>query len=625
MRDGIPVPTFIDAAQPYQEVKPDDPGYAAAQAAAQARLKEYWSGVRYQYCQDVLSPDILDPIPRMVGVNTTAHDGGYYPVPGRYLYNTSPVYDPNHPGEYVQPQIGVPYHAEWFNYDPTDSPPPWQPRRGPVWEDILVHGIPDTAPPAGRADPVVYTPPEPEATTRLRTVQALQNAQLTPALRDYATTDIAYGLWQVKDVCKDQLASAAIPKLSDPRFAPITGAERRAWMDVPPADPLAPPIPSDAPVYMMSPGASLFRHICINCHGPKADGKGLQGDALSASSEGRARPANLAGGLFGPDISHGNLISTFSLGTGSQAVADLWGSRYMAWMTLGGTLQLIPTDVMNQVQATKIFGVGRPHLSKLPVVDTTSANTSANMLNLAKGLCAFVLPDIAAQGLFVKPATFNGSGHTDDNPFFLGLSKDFSPFVTSNGDWEMWMHLCGSLNRQVVRVYRAQWKLGTTVQNSEMMMALSAFYYTDDGTANPPYRFPSDGHVWDQNMVERRNGVTPDNYYPACLKNPDDVLPGELFPISSSDARFDTMKKGANMPICPSEFIKHHELIMWSDLTATDEQVENMRKWSLAGAINAGMSVFSYLEKADLAHNPIQPYYNECQLLPTPPKSPGSP
>jgi mono/diheme cytochrome c family protein len=511
----------------------------------------------------------------------------------------------------VQPQIGVPYHAEWFNYDPTDSPPPWQPRRGPVWEDILVHDIPDTSPgPGGAID----------TQGRLRTIQVLQNAQLTPALRNYATTDLAYGLWQVKSTCKDQLTSSAIPKASDPRFAPITGTERPAWMDAVPASSLSP----DAPVYMMSPGASLFRHICINCHGPKADGKGLQGDALSAASEGRARPANLAGGLFGPDVTHENLIHTFSLGTGSQSIADLWGSRYMAWMTLGGTLQLIPTDVMNQVQATKIFGVGRKNLSKLPLIDT-SLTPSANMLNIARSLCAVVLPDISNPGGLprMRPGTIGPNGGIVGD-YFLGLSIDDSPFVTSNGDWEMWMHLCGSLNRQVVRVYRV------TQKDGDDTGTFSALYYTDDGTVNPPYRFPSDGHVWDHNMVERTNGVTPDNYYPTCLKDPADLLPGEdvRFPrVSTTDEAYRRFRKtvASVMPICPSEFIKHAELIMWSDVAPTDQQVENLRKWSLGGAINAGMSVFSYLEKADLAHNPIQPYYNECQLLPTPPKSPGSP
>jgi hypothetical protein len=436
---------------------------------------------------------------------------------------------------------------------------------------------------------------------------------LTPDLRTYATTKVAYGLWQVKPECAGKITD---PTVSDSRFASVPGSQRPAWMDFVGQSSLSP----DAPVYMMSPGASLFRHICINCHGPKADGHGLQGDALSASSEGRARPANLAGGLFGPpEMLHQNLLNTFGLGTQDPNVADLWGSRYMAWMTLGGTLQLIPSDVMNQVQATKIFGLGRQNLSKLPLVDTVSAN----MLNLAKSLCAVVLPDLATPGgVRLTPGTITGDGtKAQDGPYFLGQSAD-SPFLLANGDWEMWMHLCGSFNRQVVRVYRV-----SKDNFGRDQAALSALYYADDGTANPPYRFPADGWVWDHNQNLRKNGVTPDNYYPACLKAPKDFLPREELafssPIPDDDAAFLQFRSGASvMPICPSDFIKHGELVMWSDIQTTPEQIENLRKWSLAGAINAGMSVFSYLEAADLSHNTIQPYYNECQLLP---KLAGSP
>src|SRR5678815_369924 len=127
----------------------------------------------------------------------------------------------------------------------------------------------------------------------------------------------------------------------------------------------------------------------INCHGPKADGKGLQADALAASSEGEARPANFHEGLFGPSDSPGaNLRATFAIGVGGID-APGWGSRYMAWMALGGTLKRIPQDIIHQVEATKVLGQPRPNLELIP----GSGEASANMLNLAKGLCAVVLPD----------------------------------------------------------------------------------------------------------------------------------------------------------------------------------------------------------------------------------------
>ena len=50
--------------------------------------------------------------------------------------------------------------------------------------------------------------------------------------------------------------------------------------------------------------------------------------------------------------------------------------------------------------------------------------------------------------------------------------------------------------------------------------------------------------------------------------------------------------------------------------TKAAAETDNMREWSVHGAINAAMSVFSYLETADLAHNKLPPYYNQCELLP---------
>ncbi len=191
------------------------------------------------------------------------------------------------------------------------------------------------------------------------------------------------GSGEPKPECQQKLASQSA-------MSSYTGASRPAWMDVAISAPKSDP---DALVYTASPGAMLYRHICFNCHGPKADGRGLQADALSSSSDGDARPANFREGLFGPSTSPDtNLLNVFSVGTVTPDlnVALSWASRYMAWMTLGGTLKIIPQDIIHLVEATKIFGVRRGHnLQFLP----GSNGVTANMLNLAKGLCSVVLPD----------------------------------------------------------------------------------------------------------------------------------------------------------------------------------------------------------------------------------------
>ena len=72
----------------------------------------------------------------------------------------------------------------------------------------------------------------------------------------------------------------------------------------------------------------------------------------------------------------------------TRSAADLWASRYMAWMALGGTLKRIPQDVLHLVTTTPILGYPRENIGQLP----GASDPTGNMLNLAKGLCAMVLP-----------------------------------------------------------------------------------------------------------------------------------------------------------------------------------------------------------------------------------------
>jgi len=231
--DALPIPGHLDpekpsyrpydgSEQPYREVLPTDPEYALAKQIAQNRLREYHDDVRYNYCQDVLSPDIFDPL--LTSYDTTSLDKRadtpyvYHPEPARYLYGGNPPLDPQDTKYPVQPVLGVPYHAHWFDYDPTDSPPPWRPRRGDAWEKVLIDHVPDDAVPAGQHDGL--TKPDPnnpslpnDIDTRRRVTQALSDAELTEELRRYATTPVPYGVWLEKPECQSKLA--ALRKVAD--------------------------------------------------------------------------------------------------------------------------------------------------------------------------------------------------------------------------------------------------------------------------------------------------------------------------------------------------------------------------------------------------------------------------
>ena len=364
-----------------------------------------------------------------------------------------PPLDPMHPDRYIQPRIGVPLHAHWINYDPTDPPPPWGPRRD-GWRDVIVAGHPDTAVPVGSKSPeelaASFNITDQDAAARFRMDRAimppaLNAAQLTDALRSYATTELPFALWQAKPGCESKLAAsqktvAQIKSLAHAGQSP-------EWFDVARADPAA-------PVYMMSPGAFIYRHVCINCHGPNADGKGIQVDLLAAASEGEARPANFRSGLFGPpEMPLSNLVATFDIGGhGDRAVADQWASRYMAWMALGGTLKRIPQDILHLVASTPIFGHKRDNIGSLP----GATDATGNMLNLGKGLCAIVLP---APTSLTNPLldshlfAFDASSAIDARSYPPYMHEG-SPFVTTTYDREMWVHLCSDFSPQIVQGVR---------------------------------------------------------------------------------------------------------------------------------------------------------------------------
>jgi len=593
---------YDDNPQPYIEVLPDSAQYKQALADARARLAEYHEGVRYQYCQDVISPDIYDPF-----VPVNAPEYVYHPDPNEYQlsYIESPPDDPLHPGRFIQPRIGVPLHAHWINYDPTDPPPPWTPRRT-RWKEILVGGLPDTELPVGTISPDALEAtgiPEKVAIAatfrrdRANVATALAQSQLTDALRAYATTEQPFGLWKVKPECAQKLASQKT-------VAQIPADQRPAWFDREKPDP-------NAAVYMLAPGASIYRHVCFNCHGPNADGKGIQVDLLAAASEGEARPANFRSGLFGPpEMPLSNILATFDVGkTGDMKAADLWASRYMSWMALGGTLKRIPQDIIHLVAATPVLGHLRDNLSTVP----GATDPTGNMLNLAKGLCSIVLPEPTSGSLpgFVEvlPAFDNFS--TIDSPYYPPYNHDGSPFVSSTYDREMWLHLCSDFNPQVIRVYGAAF---AAQQGSDQTIRLLQMYYAydpNDAGRNPANlaNFPAGAPLWDQTKTIQA-GLSPKNLYPACL-DPNLIAADRLPKIS--------------MPLCPQKFLENAKPL-WRDAALqsrfkSDDQLafaNNVNVWKLGGAVASGMSVFSYLEKrvTDPAMAKMPPYYDQCELLP---------
>lgn len=536
--DAVPmsgITVAVDnSAQPYVEVTPDDPAYAQAVAASDQRLHAYRNGLRYNFCPD--TNDIADH----AVLNGTA-----------LVPDADPVFDSIDPTKLIQPGMGVPVRAHWVNTDLTEAPGDWGPRRSD-WAKVLV---------MQQIDDPSLSPADLQAQKDL--VALLQTVTLDAATKSYVTTPLPYGLWQTKPGCDFS---------KDKTVSQFTGDARPDWMDKAHA-------PADAPVYMESPGAAVFTTVCINCHGPKADSRGLLSDAILLMTGGAARVANLRDGLFGPLADPGaNRTRVFGPSATAQVTADDWGARYLAWMTLGGTQRRLPPALLNIVAATRVFGVARAS-------NQISPTGSPNMLKLAKELCLNSLPAVDA--------------NYDLTPLFKDghLSwGDETGLIDVNGDAEMWLRLCSLGNRQVVRVpFVTEW----TKDTKPALAPQESLYWAD--------AYPATAPVLDHHG-KIVNGVKPDNLFPLCIRKPADTTWSDDF-IS---------KQAVKPPYCPPELFANNDQYKLAsdpnpDGPALPRVLTDARKWSVRGAINAALAVFLYLDGIERGTVAPQPAFNLCE------------
>ncbi len=532
--------------QPYEEVKPGDARYAEALAAAQDRLAKYHAGGRYGFCADgAEGADILDP----------AVVRGARAVP-----STEEVFDPSDPTKtaVVMPPIGVPTRPHWVVTDLTDTPGEWFPRRVD-WHKTLVDGTVD-----------VSSLPAADRLPQGLLAGLLPEVRLTKEVRDFASTETPFGLWERKPACD----FGGEPKVSDfPRD------QRPRWMN---SASLAP----DAPVYMQSPGAAIFGAICVNCHGPKADSKGLLAEAIMNMTGGDARVANFRDGLFGPaDHPGANRERVFG------AAADDLAARYTAWMALGGTQRVLPAALLNIVGATRVLGETRQRI----VPEGTP-----NMLQLASELCGHLLP-----------AAGNINDAVVDSEFFSIGTFDLkhTGVIEKNADGEMWQRLCNMGNRMVVRVPHVdKWDEGTGGK-SLRIEATRSLYWAD--------AYPPDAEVLDHRGRIVR-GVRPENFFPVCFRRP-----GNAVELALADKYLQARPIGGPggpiIPYCPKELFepdpKRWLLKSEFDHESSRSTLVDVVRWKLRGAVNAGLAVFVYLDQLQRGLVKPKPAFNKCEEL----------
>jgi len=450
---------------------------------------------------------------------------------------------------------GVPDHAHWVVTDLTEFAGVWQPRRTD-WKSILT-----SDPPA--VPPVANDPGGAKHDAQVAIIEQLHSVSLAdvkaPSARfpaGFANTPFAMGLWQQKAGCN--FNSPPTDTMSSDKFK---GDSRPVWFDQ-----IQPPQPA-APVYSALPGQLLFDMICINCHGPNADSLGRQADTLQNLTGGTARVANFRFGLFnssliddpydkpdlGPQLNRQRVFG--SVAEGATTVDD-WGARYLAWMALGGTGVEIPQIILQQVARTSVLGETRKKVLE------PQDGVSANMLQVAQVACSKVF----GWGL---PFALDGSRHLD---------RTASELITSNGDAELWTTLCNLNNTPPVAVLNFG---GASHPDLYHARVTPAFY--------PISNYPADAPVGDQ-RGQVVAGIKSDNTFPWCI---DRAQPA----INASE--LEAFALANNVPLCPTSWIK-----------AEDEEAR--QRWIDRGAINAGLSVFVYLDKfikGEISHVT----YDQCE------------
>jgi mono/diheme cytochrome c family protein len=548
--------------QPYVEVLPGDPRYASAVAAANGRLEILHTGVNPQldvprddrgnptealtprYQQDRNTGDIIDP--------ATLADPICNPVPTGRLCgpgSVSTVCDP-------------PDHPNWTRLDET-NPEVYATRRVD-WVEKLAEQQPDNVSGCGGASqPANVSAHQDEEDA----VSLLQTVSLAP-FRSYATTAVPYGFWQVQAGCDYSGEKTAASLVS-------TSSGDTRWLNNP-----ATHTPPSAPVYFQTPGAAVFKSICINCHGALADGSGRLADNLAEMTGGQARPADFRDGLFGPvgaapDANNRHAV----FGAGVPTTTPDWysldgvtlddddrASRYMAWMALGGTQVLIPPPILQIVSLTRVLGTRRPYFA--------AAQPSANMLSTAKLLCETLLgnsktpePNFDPEGVY--------SEYIDGNAEFIG----------TNHDGQTWFDMCRQGHPSPVHVMHLSSSCTSHLCEPSAFIngALSVSRSLIDPGSYPPGTPVGDP----DGATGTASSLTADNAFPWCVQ-PLDYLSGQqaLDYISAQ-----------GWPLCPQN------VTYWTTADAS--------RWATRGAINAGLAVFLYLDGLEKKSAPDADY-DEC-------------
>lgn len=556
-------------AQPWAEVFPHEQGYQEAVAAAAQRISDYQDPEQNKRssnsdrCQEIEQGTILDE-----------------------FVTNGLRQEPLSNGESAS---NIPYSSHYTLYDFTEPPMPWMPRR---WDWAQVLGATKDPQDCG----LEINPKKREACEKKQQLRAqLRKSTIEPGLIDLALTPVPLAYWQPKAQCHfgdKELLSAIEP------------ADRRPWMTL---DPLG--LKEEAPIYRQSPGQTLFKTICANCHGARGDSDGIMALQLNELTGGRSRVANFRSGMLGPQDQWGENIRRVFGPLEGESQAQTWAARYFAWMALGGTKSEIHSAILNIANDTGIAGYTRKGLDRL---------SDANMLSLAQQLCRSILPGDERRRLefFIKPAkkgSFPSFTLRDPKSPNQGV-----PLTRRNGKWngegQMWLSLCSYKNPAPVRVlYPSPNTSGLmfvwTPENFKSIGTDTSKKFTGIFEATPTTMLPRTslrGHPVGDRHELIHPSLTSSNTMPWCIApvTQDAQTKRALEDWTQSMAPFFA---GNPPPLCPRELFGDDGRPL---APATTQDID---AWINQGSINAGFSVFVYLQAMLEGTQPLSPEYDRCE------------
>ncbi len=584
-------PVGTDEILPYTESLPADTFYPQHAQEATERLAQYHASYRYNFCPD--TSDIVDP-EVVSGQVLTPQDNGY-PLPG---YTAAQVALSPVPQTLVF-KDGIPDRPHWVITDPTENPGPWVPRRPDF--GVALFGDP---PAAGDT-----TTPESDDLQTVVQVVGQGTITFTDAFNQFALVQRPLAYWDPAPQGANTpaaIAACTSALANQPKASDLTGADRLPWLDAhrtPQWYPAGQTPGDSTPVYETSIGAQVFNEICINCHGPAADGKSALADTLLQLTGGTTRVADLRDGLFGPsDMPGDNRARVFGMEAAAHNLTtDDIAVRYVAFMGLGGTEKPIPDSILEQVANTPVFGEVRDWSENPPPA-------TANMLATARSACRVVAP---------SNTPFDVTTGSWPEKFYFS-----TPLNGNSGDGDMWQLLCYEENPGPVFALEGdQWQAG-----SDPTLPWASFHlwgeHRFDRKSYPP-NYPvggAGGKVYPS--------LTDDNVLPWCVTPPGveaiGVIPGAdsvaLYQGHVEDLWQNVLGRSDPIPYCPW-VIGDLSQSFWDDGGRSDPSkqipsggdADNV--WEIRGAANAGRAVFAYIDAVAKGTITPQPHYDQCYLL----------